>query len=119
MQETPMPVSPVAPGYSTVTPYLIVNGAAQALAWYARIFNARELMRLPGPDGRIGHAEIEIGDSRIMLADENPDLNAKAPAAGGSPVGLLLYVPDVDTTIAQAAANGATVRSQPEDKFYG
>ena len=115
-----MPVSPVPQGYHSVTPYLIVDGADRALSWYAEAFGARELVRLAAPEGRIGHAEIEIGDSRIMLADEAPAHDAKAPAAfGGSPVTLHLYVPDVDTTIAKAVAIGAEVKTQPEDKFYG
>lgn len=115
-----MAVSPVPQGYHSVTPYLIVDGATRALDWYAQAFGARELMRLSAPEGRIGHAEIEIGDSRIMLADEAPEHDAKAPGAfGGSPVSLHLYVPDVDTTIAKAVAIGAEVKSQPEDKFYG
>jgi PhnB protein len=115
-----MPVSPVPPGYHSVTPYLIVDGAARALAWYAEAFGARELMRLSAPGGRIGHAEIEIGDSRIMLADEAPAHDAKAPGAfGGSPVSLHLYLPDVDATMARAAAAGAIVKAQPENKFYG
>jgi len=77
-------------------------------------------MRLSAPGGTIGHAEIEIGDSRIMLADESPSMGAKAPGAfGGSPVSLHLYVPDVDATMAKAVAAGAVVKSQPEDKFYG
>jgi PhnB protein len=120
MEETTMSISPVPAGYHSLTPYLIVDGAARALAWYAEAFGARELMRLSGPDGRIGHAEIEIGDSRIMLADEAPAHDARAPAAfGGSPVSLHLYVPGVDSTMARALAVGATVKSQPEDKFYG
>jgi PhnB protein len=115
-----MPVSPIPPGYHTITPYLIVDGAARALAWYGEAFAARELMRLPAPGGTIGHAEIEIGDSRIMLADESPSMGAKAPGAfGGSPVSLFIYVPDVDAAMAKASAAGATVKSQPEDKFYG
>jgi PhnB protein len=115
-----MPVSPIPSGYHTLTPYLIVDGAARALGWYTAAFGARELMRLPTPEGRIGHAEIEIGDSRVMLADEAPSHDAKAPGAfGGSPVSLHLYVPDVDATMAKAIAVGATVKSQPEDKFYG
>ena len=115
-----MAVSPVPQGYHSVTPYLIVDGATRALDWYAQALGARELMRLSAPEGRIGHAEIEIGDSRIMLADEAPEHDAKAPEAfGGSPVSLHLYVPDVDTTIAKAVAIGAEVKSQPEDKFYG
>lgn len=115
-----MSVSPIPNGYRAVTPYLIVDGGDRALAWYAEAFGARELMRLSAPEGRVGHAEIEIGDSRIMLADENPQMGAKGPAAfGGSPVTLHLYVPDVDMVVAKAVAIGAEVKSQPEDKFYG
>ena len=103
-----MSVSPVPSGYHSLTPYIIVDGAEQALAWYAKAFGAREVMRLAGAGGKIGHAEIEIGDSRIMLADESPAMGARAPAAfGGSPVSLHLYVPDVDATMNQAAAAGA------------
>lgn len=115
-----MPVSPIPPGYHSLTPYLIVDGADRALSWYSLAFGARELMRLKAPEGRVGHAEMEIGDSRVMLADEAPAHDARAPGAfGGSPVGLHLYVPDVDATIARAVAIGAEVKSQPEDKFYG
>lgn len=115
-----MPVSPVPNGYHTLTPYLILDGATRALAWYTEAFSARELMRISAPGDSIGHAEIEIGDSRIMLADEAPAHDAKAPGAfGGSPVSLHLYVPDVDAMIAQAAAAGATIKAQPENKFYG
>jgi len=115
-----MPVVPVPPGYHTLTPYLIVDGAARALGWYAEAFGARERMRLAAPGGTIGHAEIEIGDSCFMLADEHPDIGAKGPGAfGGSPISLHLYVPDVDATIARAVAAGATVKSAVEDKFYG
>jgi PhnB protein len=115
-----MSVSPVPAGYHSVTPYLIVDGAARALAWYKEAFGATELMRLPGPNGKIGHAEIQIGDSHIMLADENPKIGAKAPPAfGGSPVSLHLYLPDVDAVINKAAATGATIKTQPENKFYG
>jgi PhnB protein len=115
-----MSVPPTPPGYHTVTPYLIVDGATAALAWYGKTFGARELTRLAAPGGKIGHAEIEIGDSRIMLADEAPAHNAKAPAAfGGSPVSLHLYILDVDAVTAQATAAGATLIAAPEDKFYG
>lgn len=115
-----MTVSPVPPGYHTVTPYLVIQGAERALAWYATAFGAREVMRLPAPEGKIGHAEIEIGDSRVMLADESPASNARAPGAfGGSPISLLLYVEDVDRMVAMAVSAGATIKSQPEDKFYG
>jgi PhnB protein len=115
-----MSVSPVPTGYHNLTPYLVVDGAAAALAWYTKAFNAREMMRLAAPGEKIGHAEIEIGDSRIMLADEAPAHNAKAPGAfGGSPISLHLYVPDVDAVVARATAAGATVKSPPENKFYG
>jgi PhnB protein len=115
-----MSVSPIPAGYRSLTPYLIVDGAARAIAWYADAFGAREVMRLAAPGGKIGHAEIDIGDSRIMLADENPVVGAKAPAAfGGSPISLHLYVADVDAAVARAANAGATVKNKPEDKFYG
>jgi PhnB protein len=115
-----MSVSTVPSGYHAVTPYLIVSDATKALAWYADSLGAREVMRLPGPGGKIGHAEIEIGDSRVMLADEAPEHDAKAPAAfGGSPVSMVLYLPAVDAVVAKAASAGATVKAQPEDKFYG
>jgi PhnB protein len=118
-EETSM-VSPVPPGHHSLTPYLIVAGADRALSWYAHAFGARELMRLSGPGGSIGHAEIEIGDSRIMLADEAPTHDARAPGAfGGSPISLHLYVPDVDASLAKAVAAGATVKSPAENKFYG
>jgi PhnB protein len=115
-----MSVSPVPAGYHSLTPYLIVDGGVRALSWYVEAFGARELMRLSAPGGKIGHAEIEIGDSRVMLADESAEMGAKAPGAfGGSPVSLHLYVPDVDATINKAVTAGATIKSQPEDKFYG
>jgi PhnB protein len=115
-----MSVSPVPPGYHSVTPYLIIDGAARALDWYKEAFGATELMRLGGPNGKIGHAEIQIGDSHVMLADENPEIGAKAPPAfGGSPVSLHLYLPDVDAVINKAATAGATIKTQPENKFYG
>jgi PhnB protein len=115
-----MPVSSVPAGYHSITPYLIIDGAARAIAWYVQIFNASEMMRLAAPGDKIGHAELEIGDSRIMLADEAPAHDAKAPGAfGGSPISLVLYVPNVDATFARAAAAGATIKTQPEDKFYG
>src|SRR3978361_662145 len=115
-----MPVSPVPAGYHTLTPYLIVDGAVRALDWYGRAFGAREVRRLPAPGGRVGHAEIKIGDSRVMLADEAPEHGAKAPAAfGGSPVSLHLYVLDSDATMAAATAAGGEVKSPLEDKFYG
>jgi PhnB protein len=111
---------PVPAGYHAVTPYLIIDGAAAAIAWYVDVFGGTEQMRLSAPGGKVGHAEVAIGDSRIMLADESPTHDAKAPGAfGGSPISLLLYVPNVDATTARAAASGATIKSAPEDKFYG
>ncbi len=115
-----MSVSPTPAGYRSLTPYLVIDGAARAIAWYAEAFGATEVMRLNAPRGKIGHAEIDISDSRIMLADEYPEAGAKAPAAfGGSPISLHLYVADVDAVVARAVQAGATVKNQPEDKFYG
>ena len=88
---------PIPTGYHAITPYLIVDGAARAIDFYQRAFDAKEVMRIPAPNERIGHAEIKVGDSIIMLADEHPEMDARAPGHfGGSPVSLLLYVNDVD-----------------------
>jgi PhnB protein len=107
-------VRAIPEGHHTVTPYLIVSDAAGALAFYKKAFGAEELMRVAAPNGKIGHAEIRIGDSVIMLADEHPDMNARGPHAfGGSPVSIHLYVEDVD------AAAGATVIRAVQDQFYG
>lgn len=115
-----MAVSPIPTGYHAITPYIIVNDGTKALAWYAEALGARELMRLPIPGGKIGHAEIEIGDSRLMLADEAPEHQALSPATiGGSPVKLHLYVADVDAVFARAIAASATATMQPADQFYG
>jgi PhnB protein len=112
----------VPDGYHAVTPYLSIKGAADALAFYERAFGAKELYRLPMPDGRIGHAEIQIGDSRIMLADENdmPDAVAKSPAAlGGTSFGILLYGENVDARFKRAVDAGAKVVRPVADQFYG
>ena len=115
-----MPTKPIPDGYHSVTPYLIIKGAAQALDFYQRAFGATELMRLAAPGGQVGHAEILLGDSHIMLADECPQMNALSPQTlGGSPVLLHLYVPDVDAMFAQAIAAGAQVEQPIENKFYG
>jgi PhnB protein len=107
-------------GYHTVTPYLIVRGAEQALAFYKKAFKASELYRLPMPDGRIGHAEIRIGDSRLMLADEMPEMKIVSPASlGGTPVGIALYVEDCDSIFNQAVSAGAKVERPLADQFYG
>jgi PhnB protein len=111
---------PVPEGYHSVTPYLAVDGAAEAIAFYQQAFGASEVMRMPGPGGKVGHAEIEIGGSRIMLADEYPDMGFRSPKAyGGSPVGLHLYVADVDAVARQAVAAGAKELRPVKDQFYG
>jgi PhnB protein len=111
---------PVPDGYHTATPYLIVNGAAQAIEFYKKAFGATEMMRMAQPGGKIGHAEIKIGDSPIMLADESPDVGARSPQSiGGSPVSIMLYVEDVDRIFSQAVAAGAKVKRPVADQFYG
>ena len=113
-------VKPVPQGYRTATPYLIIDGAAKALDFYKRIFGAVEKMRMPSPGGKVGHAEITIGDSIIMLADEHLEIGARSPRAfGGSGVGIMLYVDDVDVTVKNAVAEGAKLVQKVEDKFYG
>jgi PhnB protein len=113
-------VKPVPDGYHSLTPYLIVNDAARALQFYQKAFGAIELMRFPRPDGKIMHAEIQIGDSRLMLADEAPQMGARSPQSiGGSPVTIHLYVEDVDRVAGLAVAAGAKVRRPVQDQFYG
>jgi PhnB protein len=114
-----MPVKPIPEGYHTVTPYLIVKDAVRALEFYKKIFSAKELMRFE-MGGKIGHAEIKIGDSIIMLADEFPEMGHRSPKSlGGSPVGLAIYVPDVDTLAKQFVAAGAKEIRPVKDQFYG
>ena len=113
-------VKPIPEGYHSITPYLIVKGASDAIEFYKNAFGASELFRMAQPDGRVGHAEIRIGDSTIMLADEFPEMGHKSPnALGGSPVSLLVYVEDVDTVFARAVEAGAAEDRPVEDKFYG
>ena len=115
-----MPVKSIPDGYHTATPYLIVRGAAQALDFYEAAFGATELYRLPDPSGRIGHAEIQIGDSRLMLADEFPEMGVRGPQSlNGTSVSILLYVEDVDARFQQAITAGATVTRPLKDQFYG
>lgn len=115
-----MAVKPIPDGYPRVMPYLIVDGAAEAIELYKRIFGATERMRMDAPGGKVGHAELEIGGSVIMLADEFPDMGNRGPKAfGGSPVSLMVYVEDVDATFATAIDAGAKEVSAIEDKFYG
>ncbi len=113
-------VKPIPEGYHTATPYLIIKGAAAALEFYKNAFGATELLRMPKPDGRIGHAEIKIGDSIIMLADEFPEIGARSPESyGGSPVTIMLYVEDVDAVFNRAVAAGAKVERPVANQFYG
>jgi len=115
-----MAVKPIPEGYHSVTPYLIINGAASAIEFYQKAFGATELFRFPTPDGKIGHAEIKIGDSPIMLADEFAEMGYKGPQAlGGSPVSLMIYLEDVDTVFNRAVEAGASVKEAVQDKFYG
>jgi len=113
-------VQAIPAGYAGVTAYLIIRGAARALEYYNKAFGATEIMRFPGENGTIGHAEIKIGDGVVMLADEMPDMGYRSPEAlGGTPVSLMFYVPDVDVRFARAIAAGGTVRQPVKDQFYG
>jgi PhnB protein len=115
-----MAVKPIPDGYHTVTPYLIVKDAARALEFYKKAFGAKETMRFPGPGGKVGHAEIKIGNSPIMLADEFPQMGASSPQTlGGSPVSLCLYVEDADGLFDRAVSAGAKVVRPLKDQFYG
>jgi PhnB protein len=113
-------VSPVPAGYNTVTPYLLVRGAGDAIEFYEKAFGATEVMRLQTPDGKIGHAEIKVAGCRVMLADEHPEMDFLGPQSrGGTTVSLLLYVTDVDTVFDQAIAAGAQELKPLCDQFYG
>ena len=113
-------VKPIPPGYHAVTPYLCIKGAADAIDFYKRAFGASEVFRMAQPDGRIAHAEVQLGDSRVMLADEFPDMNFRGPqAVGGSPVHIHLYVDNVDAVFGQALAAGAKSVRPVQDQFYG
>ena len=107
-------------GYHNITPYLVVKGAEAAIDFYKQAFGAVEIMRMPQPDGRVGHAELKFGDSHIMLADEFPELDVVGPRTlGNSPIGLLLYVDDVDSTVERAVALGAKIKKPVQDQVYG
>jgi PhnB protein len=113
-------IPPVPAGHRSLAPYLCVRDAARAIGFYTRAFGAKELFRMPGPDGRISHAEIQIGDSVLMLADEKPEQGARSPEAyGGTPASVFLYVPDVDGVFAKAKAAGAKIEAPPADMFWG
>ena len=108
------------PNWMSLTPYIAVKGAANAIAFYKKVFGAKEEFRLEDQDKRIGHAELSIGDGRLMLSDEYPDFGALAPPSiGGTPVKLHLYVADVDATMKKAQSAGATVLRAAHDQFHG
>jgi PhnB protein len=113
-------IKPIPKGYHAVTPYLSVKGAASAIAFYKKAFGAKEVMRMPGPGETIGHAEIEIGNCRIMLTDEYPDMNFRSPHAfGGTSVHIHLYVNNADRVAKKAVAAGAKLLRPVTDQFYG
>ena len=113
-------VKPIPDGYHSVTPYLIFNGAGTAIAFYVKAFGAIEVMRMDDPSGKIHHAEIDIAGSRIMLADEHPEIQAFSPrTVGGSPISLHLYVEDVDAAVGRAVNAGAKLIRPVADQFYG
>ncbi len=115
-----MATKPIPEGYRTVTPYLIVKGAAEAIEFYKRAFGAKELLRMADPHGRAGHAEIKIGDSVIMLADEHPAMGYRGPRSlGGSSVSILLYLEDVDAVFERALEAGAKAQRPVANQFYG
>ena len=115
-----MPVSPIPKGYHSVTPYLVMRNAAAAIEFYKKAFGAVELFRMPAPDGKIGHAEIKIGDSPVMLSDEYPEMGFQGPESlGGTPVSLMIYVEDVDQVYPQAIAAGGKELRPLQDQFYG
>jgi PhnB protein len=113
---------PIPDSYPRVTPCLIVHGGVKALEFYAQVFGATERMRFPGPDGTVAHAEVQIGDSVVIIEDEVPERGTTAPPPGGlagSPSSLFIYVEDVDTVVQRAVELGATLQRPPQDQFYG
>jgi PhnB protein len=115
-----MSVQPVPEGYQTLIPYLAVDDAAAAIDFYKQAFAAKERTRMDAPDGKIGHAELEIGDSLLMLADPFPHASTTPPSeAGSTTASICMYVNDVDAVVSKAVAEGATITEEPEDKFWG
>ena len=113
-------VKPIPDGYPRVIPYLSIDGAAAAIEFYTKVLGAKERLRMDAPGGKIGHAELEIGDSLVMLADTFPDAGNKSPKdIGGSPISVMVYVEDVDDCFQRALDNGATAQRKVEDQFYG
>lgn len=115
-----MAVKAIPDGYYTLTPYLVVKGAQEAIAFYQKALGAIELVSMPGADGSVMHAELQVGTSRLMLAEENPQIGTKSPQTlGGSPVSVFIYTEDVDAFMKQAATAGATVTMPAADQFWG
>jgi len=113
-------VKPIPDDYPRVTPYLFIDGASAAIDFYCSVLGARERMRMPGPDGTVFHAELEVGDSMIMLGEQNPDMDVRGPRAiGGTPMMLHVYVEDADRVFEQAIGAGAKALRPVEDQFYG
>jgi PhnB protein len=113
-------VKPIPDGYPQVTPYLIVDGADAAIEFYVKVLDAKERMRMGAPAGKVGHAELELGESLVMLADENPEMNILGPkSVGGTPVMISVYVEDVDAVFDTAMSAGATSVREVENQFYG
>jgi PhnB protein len=115
-------VNYIPKGYNSISPYLVVKGAAKAIEYYKKVFGATEVVRMDQPNGKVGHAELQIGDSRFMLAEENPSMgqgHLSASGIGASPVSLYLYIPDVDRVIERAVDEGAKVLKPVQDQFYG
>ena len=113
-------VSAIPDGYHSVTANLVIKGASKAIDWYKEALGAQELYRMPGPDGRLMHAEIKIGDSVVMLTDEMPEMGGKGPLTlGGTPVSLMIYCKDCDALFNRAVSAGASVRMPLEDAFWG
>ena len=115
-----MAIKPIPEGYESITPYLVMKGASAAIDFYKKVFGATERMRMDAPGGMIGHAEITVGSSVIMLADESPDMGFRGPKTfGGTPVSLMLYVPNVDEVFKRAVDAGAKQLRPVENQFYG
>jgi PhnB protein len=113
-------VKPIPEGYYSITPYLVIKGAAAAIDFYKQAFGATEIMRMPQPDGRVGHAELKFGNSIVMMADEYPEMQVVGPKTlGNTSVGLLLYLDDVDKAVERAVSLGATIKKPIADQFYG
>ena len=113
-------VKPIPDDYPRVTPYLFIDGASAAIDFYCSVLGARERMRMPGPDGTVFHAELEVGDSMIMLGDQNPDMDVRGPRViGGTPMMLHVYVEDANRVFEQAIGAGAKALRPVEDQFYG